>query len=71
MKKEVIEKLITIVTASFGLIAALAWNDTIKMIIHNFSETPTNILGMLIYSIGITLFAATMIVLLTRASSNK
>lgn len=30
MKKEVIEKLAQLVTAAFGLVAALAWNDAIK-----------------------------------------
>ena len=30
MKKEVIEKLAALITAAFGLIAALAWNDAIK-----------------------------------------
>lgn len=32
MKVEIIEKLSTLVTAAFGLVAALAWNGTI----HNF-----------------------------------
>lgn len=30
MKKEVIEKLAALVTAAFGLVAALAWNEAIK-----------------------------------------
>ncbi|MCF7872026.1 DUF5654 family protein [Candidatus Woesearchaeota archaeon] len=30
MKKEVIEKIAALVTAAFGLVAALAWNDAIK-----------------------------------------
>lgn len=30
MKKDVLEKLIALVTAAFGLVAALAWNDAIK-----------------------------------------
>ncbi len=30
MKKEVIEKIAALITAAFGLIAALAWNDVIK-----------------------------------------
>ena len=32
MKKQVIEKIAALVTAAFGLVAALAWNDTIKAI---------------------------------------
>lgn len=30
MKSEVVEKLATLITAAFGLVAALAWNDAIK-----------------------------------------
>ena len=30
MKKEIIEKIAALITAAFGLIAALAWNDAIK-----------------------------------------
>jgi len=30
MKKDVIEKISALITAAFGLVAALAWNDAIK-----------------------------------------
>jgi len=30
MKKDVIEKMAALLTAAFGLVAALAWNDAIK-----------------------------------------
>lgn len=30
MKSEVVEKLAALMTAAFGLVAALAWNDAIK-----------------------------------------
>jgi hypothetical protein len=30
MKKEVIEKIAALITAAFGLVAALAWNDAIR-----------------------------------------
>jgi hypothetical protein len=30
MKTEVVEKLAALITAAFGLVAALAWNDAIK-----------------------------------------
>lgn len=30
MKREVVEKLAALITAAFGLVAALAWNDAIK-----------------------------------------
>ncbi|MBN1386135.1 hypothetical protein JW968_04130 [Candidatus Woesearchaeota archaeon] len=30
MKKDVVEKLAALITAAFGLVAALAWNDAIR-----------------------------------------
>ncbi len=30
MKSEVVEKIAALITAAFGLVAALAWNDAIK-----------------------------------------
>ncbi len=30
MEKEVVEKLAALITAAFGLVAALAWNDAIR-----------------------------------------
>ena len=32
MKKEVVEKFAALITAAFGLVAALAWNDAIKVL---------------------------------------
>jgi len=32
MKKDIIEKLATLITAAFGLVAALAWNSAIQNI---------------------------------------
>ncbi len=40
MKKEVIDKLAALVTAAFGLVAALAWNDAIKSLFVGPCGTP-------------------------------
>ena len=42
MKKDVAEKLAALVTAAFGLVAALAWNDAIKSLFKG----PCTILGI-------------------------
>jgi plasmid stabilization system protein ParE len=39
MKKDVIEKIAALITAAFGLIAALAWNDAIKALFKGPCET--------------------------------
>jgi len=57
LEKQVIEKLATLITAAFGLIAALAWNDTIKAIFNRIFGSPDTIWAMLVYAIVITLIA--------------
>lgn len=42
MKKDVMEKLAALITAAFGLVAALAWNDAIKALFRG----PCKILGV-------------------------
>ena len=57
MKKNVIEKLAALITAAFGLVAALAWNDTIKAIFKAVFGTSDGIGPMLIYAIIVTIIA--------------
>ena len=47
MKKEAIEKLATLTTTSFGLVAALAWNEAIKALFKSPCGTETS--GSLCY----------------------
>jgi len=57
MKTEVMEKLSALVTASFGLVAALAWNEAIQKIFKNIFGTASGILAMLIYATIVTIIA--------------
>jgi Na+/alanine symporter len=57
MKKEVIEKLAALITAAFGLVAALAWNDTIKAIFKSAFGSADSVTAMLIYAIIVTVIA--------------
>jgi len=57
LKKNVIEKLAALITAAFGLVAALAWNDTIKAIFKAVFGTSDGIGPMLIYAIIVTIIA--------------
>lgn len=58
MKKDIIEKLQTLFTAAFGLIAALAWNDAVKSLfdeggfLHFLARG-----GVWIYAIFVTILA--------------
>ena len=55
MKKEVLTNLVTLVTAAFGLVAALAWNGAIQELFKRIFGTAQTILGMFIYAIIVTL----------------
>tara|TARA_Y100000310_G_scaffold186269_1_gene186352 strand:+ start:8509 stop:8727 length:219 start_codon:yes stop_codon:yes gene_type:complete len=57
MKKQIIDKLTTLITAAFGLVAALAWNDTIKTIFREVFGTQETIMPMLIYAVVVTIVA--------------
>jgi len=57
MRTEVIEKLAALITAAFGLVAALAWNDTIKVIFKAIFGTSDTVLAMIIYAVIVTLIA--------------
>ncbi len=57
MKKDVIEKLAALITAAFGLVAALAWNDTIKAIFKSIFGEAGSIPAMLFYAVVVTIIA--------------
>ncbi len=57
MKKEVIEKIAALMTAAFGLVAALAWNGTIQAIFLKVFGTSDSIGAMLTYAVVVTIIA--------------
>lgn len=73
MKKEVIEKLATLITAAFGLVAALAWNNAVLEIFKHFFGTTKTIFASIIYAILVTLIAVFATIWIGRISekSNK
>ncbi|NQU85533.1 MAG: hypothetical protein HQ541_07215 [Mariniphaga sp.] len=57
MKKDVIEKLASLITAAFGLIAALAWNSAIQSIFVSIFGERSSIPAMVGYAIIVTIIA--------------
>jgi Na+(H+)/acetate symporter ActP len=57
MKGEVIDKIAALVTAAFGLVAALAWNGAILAIFKKIFGTAEGILSMIIYAVIVTIIA--------------
>lgn len=70
---EVIKAFSSLLTAAFGLVAALAWNDAIKTTINNFFDKGIDItLGqfaaLYFYAIIVTLIAVLFTILIARSS---
>jgi len=57
MKKDVIEKLAALITAAFGLVAALAWNDAIKAIFQRVFGEQGSLGAMITYAVVVTIIA--------------
>ncbi len=57
MKGEIIDKLSALITAAFGLVAALAWNETIKSIFDMFFGKGNTLNAQIIYAIVVTVIA--------------
>jgi hypothetical protein len=55
MKGEVIDKIAALVTAAFGLVAALAWNGAILAIFKKIFGTAEGLLSMIIYAVVVTI----------------
>jgi hypothetical protein len=54
---EVIEKLAALITAAFGLVAALAWNGAILAIFKVIFGTAETIGALLVYAVVVTIIA--------------
>ncbi len=67
VKGQVLQTIATLMTTAFGLIAALAWNETIKAIILMYIPKGDGITGLLIYAVIITIIAVVATILIGRA----
>ena len=57
MQLDVIQKISALLTAAFGLVAALAWNGAIQTIFKEIFGDSSTILAMLIYAVVVTIIA--------------
>ncbi len=69
MKKDVIEKLAALITAAFGLVAALAWNGAIQAIFEKYYGTGSGIEPMLTYAVVVTIVAVLATIWIGKVSS--
>jgi uncharacterized membrane protein (DUF106 family) len=69
IKFEILDKIAALVTAAFGLVAALAWNDAIKALFKEVFGTTDQLGAMLGYAIVVTVIAVILTIFVARAAS--
>jgi hypothetical protein len=70
LKQEILDKIAALVTAAFGLVAALAWNDAIKTIFREIFGEESTIGPMLLYASIVTIIAVILTIIVARAVAN-
>ncbi len=66
-KVQLLETFASLITAAFGLVAALAWNDTIKAVVKEVFGSSDDLTGMFVYAIIVTVLAVIMTLLIARS----
>ncbi|MBW3011452.1 hypothetical protein KY326_04500 [Candidatus Woesearchaeota archaeon] len=69
VKKEVLDKMVALIVAAFGLVAALAWNDTIKTIFKAIFGEQSTVLAMVIYAVVVTVLAVILTLYISRMAA--
>ncbi len=70
--EELVSQMLALATSGFGLVAALAWNDTIQQVVKQFIEPRipgSGILSRLIYALIVTFLAVFITYQLSRLAS--
>lgn len=52
--KEYLKTMLQLATTAFGLVAALAWNEAIKSLFKEIFGKTSNIVGLFVYAIVVT-----------------
>ena len=66
LKKETIHNVVTLMTAAFGFVAALAWNTLIQAAFTKFLGPQSTLLALFGYAIIITVLAVVAITYISR-----
>lgn len=69
---ELINQLITLSTSGFGLVAALAWNETIQQVVKDYIEPHipgSGLISKFIYAVLITVLAVLITYQLSKLAS--
>jgi len=71
MRKEIIEKIASLIIAAFGLVAALAWNGAIQAIFKEVFGTAEGLIPMLVYAVVVTIVAVVITIWIAKISGKK
>lgn len=71
MKKEVIERFITLIAAAFGFVAALAWNSAIQETFKYFFGIQSTLIAMFVYAVLVTIIAVIITLWLSKISEKS
>lgn len=66
LKEEILDKFGALITAAFGLVAALAWNEAIKAIFKEVFGTAESIIPLIIYASMVTIIAIILTFIIAR-----
>jgi len=69
VRQDVIKALAGLITAAFGLVAALAWNTAIQEIFKVIFGSQSGVLPMLIYAVIVTIIAVIATLAIGRAAA--
>ena len=64
-----LQTMITLASASFGLIVALAWNEAIKELMERVLGKEGDLTGLFVYAVVATVIAVVVVMLLGRAAA--
>lgn len=74
-RKELIKQMVTLSTAGFGLVAALAWNEAVQAFVNEYVNkylsVGSGIISKFIYAIIITVFAVLVTFQLSRLAGEE
>ena len=71
MKSEMTEKMAALITAAFGLVAALAWNGAIQAIFKQVFGSSDQVMPMVIYAVVVTIIAVVVMVVIGKIMSKQ
>ena len=69
LKLELVEKMTTLVTAGFGFVAGLAWNEAIQELFKQFFPEHGSLVAKFFYAIVITIIVVVVTTKLSRVAN--